>query len=147
MITALKIFNQQVKYFRPLGLIAKPYRYFFRWRKSLIGGRNSIQDELPWITFSSIDYISRHLHADSKVFEFGGGGSTLFFLKNKTEVYTVEHDEKWFGVLQGIVQQKYQAKWNGFFIQAEQGEFLQNPSPSEPSHYSTKDKFYQGTHF
>ncbi len=147
MITALKIFNHQVSHFRPLGLIAKPYKYFFRWRKSLIGGRNSIQDELPWITFASIDYISKHLREDSKVFEFGGGGSTLFFLKNKASVYTVEHDEKWFEVLQGIVQQKPEAKWKGFFIQAEQGNFLPNPSPSDPSHYSTNDQFYKGTHF
>ena len=147
MITALKIFNQQIKYFNPRGLIAQPYKYFFRWRKSLIGGRNSIQDEMPWITFASIDYISKHLHTDSKVFEFGGGGSTLFFLKNNAAVYTVEHDEKWFEILQGIVEQKLGAKWKGFFIQAEQGDFLLNPSPSNPSHYSTNDQFYQGTHF
>lgn len=147
MITALKIFNQQIKYFNPQGLIAQPYKYFFRWRKSLIGGRNSIQDEMPWMTFASIDYISKHLHADSKVFEFGGGGSTLFFLKNNAAVYTVEHDEKWFEILQGIVEQKLGAKWKGFFIQAEQGDFLLNPSPSNPAHYGTNDQFYQGTHF
>ncbi len=147
MITALKIFKQQVKKYESLGMINRPYKYFFRWRKSLINGANSVKDELPWITFNAIDYISKHLNSNSKVFEFGGGGSTLFFLKNKVTVYTVEHDEKWFDVLKNVVTEKKYSNWTGYFIEAEKGVLFEKPDKSEPLHFFTEDSNYLNCNF
>jgi hypothetical protein len=147
MITALKIYNQQVKRHKPLGMISNPYKYFFRWRKSLINDANSVKDELPWITFNAIDYISSHIKSDSNVFEFGGGGSTLFFLKNGANVYTVEHDSKWFEILKNIIAEKKYTKWNGFFIEAEKGLITDNPDKANPLHFWTEDSNYLDCNF
>lgn len=147
MITALKIFNQQIKRYKPLGLAASPYKHFFKWRKSLINGANSVKDELPWITFNAIDYLQNYLKQDSKVLEYGGGGSTLFFLKNKAHVFTVEHDENWFKILEETVKTKKYPNWKGFFVKAQDGHFTPNPNPANPLHYGTADETYKNCHF
>jgi hypothetical protein len=147
MITAIKIFNQQIKRYKPLGMISNPYRYFFRWRKSLIKEANSVKDELPWITFNAIDFISQRLNPNSKVFEFGGGGSTLFFLKNKATVYTVEHDKKWFEILSSMVEDKKYTKWNGFFIEAEKNKLSVNSDKANPLDFYTEDPNFLDCNF
>src|SRR4051812_14868890 len=79
-------------------------KYFKRWKQSLEPSRNSITDRQPWITFPSIDMLRNKLNPSSRVFEYGGGGSTLFFLDNAGEVVTVEHDEEWFYKLEKTIQ-------------------------------------------
>jgi hypothetical protein len=43
--------------------------------------------------------MQNHLPTQSNVAEFGGGGSTLFFLDAGYNVTTVEHDGKWYDIL------------------------------------------------
>lgn len=59
--------------------------------------------ELPWLPFRVIDRLDRHLQPSSRVFEFGGGGSTLWFGKRVDTVVTVEHDPDWFPLLEAAV--------------------------------------------
>ncbi len=54
-----------------------------------------MRDESPWMVFAAIDRMQRHLRPGARVFEWGSGGSTLFFAKRAGEVVAVEHDEKW----------------------------------------------------
>ena len=96
MLTSLNKFKEQIKIYKKLGLNERPFQYFFKWRNSLKNVANSIDDQLPWITFDATKYLQKFLTSKSIVFEFGGGGSTLFFLKNQATVYTVEHDANWF---------------------------------------------------
>ena len=51
--------------------------YYQQWKNSLAPGRNSVVDEQPWITFPVISILDETLTKTSRVFEFGGGGSTL----------------------------------------------------------------------
>jgi predicted O-methyltransferase YrrM len=51
-----------------------------------------------------IDEFSQHLTPESKVFEFGGGGSTLWFSERAGTVVTVEHDPEWFPALAKAVE-------------------------------------------
>jgi hypothetical protein len=128
-------------------LAASPFKNFFKWRRSLINGANSVKDELPWITFNAIAYLENYLKPGSRVFEYGGGGSTLFFLKYKAKVYTVEHDGNWYKILQDTVTKKNYPDWKGYYVNAEQGHYTQNPDPSEPSHYGTADETYKNCNF
>jgi hypothetical protein len=54
----------------------------------------------PWITFGAIEYIKRNIKEKSRVFEYGSGGSTLFWIKLKQEVVSIEHDTEWYKKLQ-----------------------------------------------
>lgn len=56
------------------------YRDFFRWRL-LKNKIDPIQFKMPWITFPAIRRIKKFIRKDMIVFEYGSGGSTLFFQK------------------------------------------------------------------
>lgn len=58
---------------------------------------------MPWLAFNVIELLDDALAPDSKVFEFGGGGSTIWFARRAAEVVTVEHDDGWFRSLSTAV--------------------------------------------
>jgi hypothetical protein len=64
-------------------------------RLVMTGGRTTVSLRLPWLPFELIEDLRERLGPPSRVFEFGGGGSTLFFLDCGAEVTTVEHDPAW----------------------------------------------------
>lgn len=70
----------------------KQYRRWFRDKRS---GDNTLRRELPWMTYDAIDFLSSIYTPDMTVFEWGSGGSTLFFARRCRRVVTVEHDQKW----------------------------------------------------
>lgn len=66
------------------------------WLKSRQSGCDPLALELPWINFLALDWLDRNLRKSHRVFEWGMGGSTLFFTKRCKRVVSVEHDRKWF---------------------------------------------------
>ena len=76
-------------------------RYLPAWRRAL--RRSTLESRLPWLPFRVISVLEAHLTPSSRVFEFGGGGSTLWFSERAGTVVTVEHDEGWFPLLEGAV--------------------------------------------
>jgi hypothetical protein len=64
-------------------------------RLARAGWRSTVTLRLPWLPFRLIDLLEKRLKPDMRVFEFGGGGSTLWFLDRELEVITVEHDAVW----------------------------------------------------
>ena len=75
-------------------VIGQAFRHYRRWGRTL--DSNSISDRLPWITFEAIDFAGTIVTPDSKVFEWGSGGSTLFWADRAAEVVSVEHDAAWY---------------------------------------------------
>ena len=51
---------------------------------------------LPWITYPAIEFLKRRVNRDLSVFEYGCGGSTLWWSSRVREVVSVEHDREWF---------------------------------------------------
>jgi predicted O-methyltransferase YrrM len=58
-------------------------------------GRSTMRLRLPWLPFRLIDELASVVGPGSRVFEYGGGGSTLWFLDQGAEVTTVEHHDGW----------------------------------------------------
>lgn len=58
-------------------------------------GQSTMRLRLPWLPFRLIDELAEVVGPGTKVFEFGGGGSTLWFLDRGAQVVTVEHHEGW----------------------------------------------------
>jgi hypothetical protein len=52
-------------------------------------------EPLPWITYPAIEFIRRRIKNEMKVFEFGSGGSTLWWADRVSEVISIEHDRVW----------------------------------------------------
>jgi hypothetical protein len=51
---------------------------------------------LPWITYPAIEFIRSRISREMSVFEYGSGGSTIWWAKQVREVISVEHDRLWF---------------------------------------------------
>jgi len=67
-----------------------------QWWTSLDPGHNSMVDASPWICFAAIRELKMFLRPDMNVFEYGSGGSTLFFSQRCREVISVEHHKEWY---------------------------------------------------
>lgn len=78
-------------------------RYWFRagWFRSLFSGApvDRFGSSLPWLTYPIIRFLGDRLRSDIKVLEFGGGGSTLWFLSRVARVVTIESSRDWYGRL------------------------------------------------
>lgn len=57
--------------------------------------RNPLLDEVPWMPFAAIAFLRGALSPGDRIFEYGSGGSTVFFARRAAEVVTVEHDARW----------------------------------------------------
>ena len=79
-------------------------RDFWFWHRSQ--QRSGLDDGRPWITFEATRAISRVLKPSMKVFEYGTGGSTLFFASRVARVVSVENDPAWFEVMQARLRDR-----------------------------------------
>lgn len=82
-------------------------RYLPAWIHSLLPGHFPLIDERPWITFKAIGWLQRQLGEEMKVFEYGSGGSTLFFARRTGEVHAVEHDESYYELVAATLAKKH----------------------------------------
>jgi hypothetical protein len=77
-------------------------KHAYRWLCSL--QENYLVDaKIPWITFDAIVYLEQHLEKAIRVFEYGSGGSTLFWLGFQAVCTSVEHDPQWFALIRDRV--------------------------------------------
>ena len=54
---------------------------------------------IPWITYPAFEFLSQFDYAESDVFEFGSGNSTLFWARRSRKVVSIETDKNWFETL------------------------------------------------
>ena len=50
---------------------------------------------IPWYTYPAIEYLNSLEFKNRKVFEFGSGNSTLFWLAKNAQVTSVENNKIW----------------------------------------------------
>jgi len=61
-----------------------------------------IKQRLPWITFDAINYLEGIDLSDKRIFEYGSGGSTLFWLSRGAQCVSIEHDLDWFNKIKRV---------------------------------------------
>lgn len=66
-----------------------------RWWRSVSPGHTPLGDAMPWIPVRACAWLDRTLRRDMAVFEYGSGGSTLFFAARVSRLVSVEHDPRW----------------------------------------------------
>jgi hypothetical protein len=99
-----------VKYLLKILASRSQRKHAYRWLCSL---RESylIDTEIPWITFDAITHLEKYLKRDINVFEYGSGGSTLFWLRHHAICTSVEHDSHWFSLIHDRVGQSPQLNY------------------------------------
>jgi len=73
----------------------------YGWFKSRARGAPIDKDgePIPWMTYSSINFLDGRL-ADTRLFEYGGGNSTLWYADRASEAVSVEDNEEWYQDIQ-----------------------------------------------
>jgi SAM-dependent methyltransferase len=80
--------------------ISRYLRHLPCWR------RFPLDLELPWMSYGVIDYLGGALRPHQAVFEFGSGGSSLFFARRVKRVVSVEHDATWHRLVTAAANQR-----------------------------------------
>src|SRR4030095_1446538 len=62
---------------------------------NLISRKPPVELELPWFSYGAIEFLENYLQNETRVFEFGSGGSTLFFAQRAQSVVAVEDNAHW----------------------------------------------------
>lgn len=70
-------------------------RYLVPFLRSRSPERSPLDDGLPWLSFRAIRWLAANLSPTMHVFEYGSGGSTVFFARRVADVVSVEHDADW----------------------------------------------------
>ena len=97
--------------------------------------RTTLDDRLPWFGDEAVEWLHGYLKPAMNVFEWGTGGSTLFFAERAASVVAVEHDPAWHAQVQSVLRRRRVR--NAQLLLREP-----TPMPSVPEAYrSTEERF------
>ena len=86
--------------------------YYHAWSKTINADYHPLNARKPWINYPATAFVSSHLQSGQSVFEYGSGGSTIYFLDKGLSVTSIEHDSKWFDIISRAVgKHKHSAAW------------------------------------
>lgn len=109
----MKSLKEKIDFFKSIiiTLIRLTYRYpedivfLNSWFLTILKKKEAFED-IPWLNFKTIRFLKKYLKKDMKIFEYGSGGSTLFFAERTKEVISVEHDREFYKNLQRKIKEK-----------------------------------------
>lgn len=145
--TAFYFYWQALRYAKSWSHFKQMTAYFPQWKAALQPDRNSVVDESAWITFDALHYLDGWLKPTHRVFEYGGGGSTLFFGKRAAFIATVENDGEWFQILTEKIRAKGYQNWEGAFIPGEPVTDGSPPRPADPHAFRSGGKPFKNLSF
>lgn len=117
--------------------------YALPWFSSLLPGRSPLHDAVPWLSFRAVEWLEGHLRPDMRIFEYGSGGSTLFFAQRVREVASVEHDRAWHEAVAAELAQRGVANCVYRLVEPEPAEGVGTDTGS----YLSRHPYYQGLTF
>lgn len=120
-------------------------KHVFRWIHSL--NRDYLFDTpSPWLVFDAIDYIKSRMFNGMNVFEYGSGGSTLFWLYYGANVVSIEHDPQWYNLMK---QKIHTDKSIDYRLIVPEIAYQTNLDfdPSDPEKYFSEDESFRDYQF
>jgi hypothetical protein len=111
-------------------------RHLLRWLRSA-GPEYLLDEPSPWMTFDAIEVLDAYLRPGMRVFEYGSGGSTLFWAKKQAAVVSVEHDPEWYGSVRDRLGPSSPVDYR--LMQPEPGRITADSDPGDPLAYASED--------
>jgi precorrin-6B methylase 2 len=99
------------------------------------------------MNYNSIHFLKKKIDKQMKVFEYGMGGSTVFFARLTQEVVSVEHDRIWFESTKRRMENLKINNWEAILAVAEVEKTTQAKDPADPFSYVSSDKKYKNYNF
>lgn len=81
-------------------------KHYPAWLRSLREDYSIFENSVPWLTYDAIDWLNENLTSRMRLFEYGSGGSTLYFAKRVNEVISLEHDREWYNKVNAMLQDR-----------------------------------------
>jgi hypothetical protein len=122
-------------------------RFLPSWYWSLSAHRSPLTDERPWMTFAAIRFLDRALNRRMRVYEYGVGGSTVFFAKRAGETISVEHDPKWCRLMIESMNRGGYKNWRIQLAEPKLDLCSEGKSPSDPNGYVSSADTFAGHSF
>jgi hypothetical protein len=120
--------------------------HFIQWRKYRTSSKGTIDYRIPWLVFGSIGFLNSWLNRSMKVYEYGSGGSTLYFADHVASVVSVEHDKEWYNAAAAVINKEALAHVTYRLV-----EPLSYKGPAldflQPQHYTSSFQEYKGYEF
>jgi hypothetical protein len=117
--------------------------FYFSWKESRTQGRSPLADASPWITFRARHFLKQLLQKNMHIFEYGAGGSSLFFARYVSSVITVEHDEAWLEQVRKVMKTEKMINWQGYLVAPQEKAENAIADPSDPDAYVSADEQYK----
>ena len=73
---------------------------------NVLNSKTPLDLELPWFSYAAIDFLEQFVQPHMTVFEYGSGGSTLFFARRARSVLSIEDNEKWYELVSSRLEEK-----------------------------------------
>jgi hypothetical protein len=90
-------------------IVLRRPQYFglmMRWGWLKVSRGSPLSTGLPWITQSALEWMEMYLRPDMKVWEWGSGGSTVFFAGKTASVVSIEHDRPWYEKVRATLDER-----------------------------------------
>lgn len=114
---------------------------FPAWRAHL-EEKSLMSERIPWLTFPSLHFLKQKINSQMIAFEYGSGGSTLFWSEKIKQVISVEHDKEWYARMKSILETRSISNVQYFLIEPEPGNPLDKKDPYNPDDYASDDDAY-----
>jgi hypothetical protein len=105
-------------------------QYALTWVRSW--KRNYLLDRpYPWLTFDAVRYLEAHWPTNARVFEYGSGGSTLYWLRRSASCVSIEHDPIWYDELRSRLANETHIDYRLVLPEASNGGVPGDPADPE----------------
>ena len=137
----INIQRDRINYFLKILSWKSQRRFAFQWLYSLQEDF-LLRKPSPWITFDTINYLDKFLSEKSKaqIFEYGSGGSTLFWIKSGAKVVSIEHDPSWYKKISKRVGKCKELDYRLIMPEYRGEEWSYLSDPANPEDYATSDE-------
>lgn len=121
------------------------------WLQSIAFSQGPLVDGWPWMPFAAITKLENRLNKSSQVFEYGVGGSSVFFSTRVSELVSVEHNRSWFEATHQVISKQMLNQqgfhWHGVLAEPKPFATLLDLQPDDPLTYCSSDESYAGQSF
>ena len=78
-----------------------------------------LKNRIPWFTYGAIEWLEKNLDKNIVAFEWGSGGSTLFFTSRIHKITSIEHNIEWYKKISRMIREEEITNCEYYFIEQE----------------------------
>lgn len=145
MSSSLRSWPQNATHLARMAITPGQARHALTWLRSRAPGY-LLERASPWLTFDAIETLRARMHDGLRVFEYGSGGSTLFWLRWRVELCSVEHDPSWYHEIRSRLPGDRAVDYR--LVEPEPfAERHVGLDPADPEAYGSGDESFRGRTF